>query len=146
MKYSFHSLPLSPLFSVILKLNSYIPRERAIRATDFTRTQIAPDVKSKYDPPTSSLLSSPPSLRSGFHPRHQGRFASAERATRTFSFNSRGIIRRIPRLVASLDEEENKLYDHDIPQSSVGNREARGNRCHIPKGFGPPPHIKLVPR
>jgi len=90
-------------------------------------------VKSKYDPLTSSPLSSPPSLRSRFHPRRQDRFASAERATRTFSFNSRGIIRRIPRLVASLDEEENKLYDPDILSlvrsvKREGRREATSRR------------------
>lgn len=98
------------------------------------RTQIAPDVKSKYD-----SLSLFPHLRLSllsrrFHRRNElppaicirasavarAVESAGKKAPRSLPFNLRGIILRMPRLVALLDEEENKLYSQVFSRGLQG--------------------------
>lgn len=113
------------------------------------RTQIAPDVKSKYDslslspalsfflpfpaPPPVFLFSPADSIgATNFLPR----FPSAHPPSRAPSraparkrlvppFNLRGIILRMPRLVALLDEEENKLYSQVFSRGGGDEKRRR---------------------
>lgn len=107
------------------------------------RTQIAPDVKSKYDSltpparaifPPSAAFSSPAdsigatNFLSAICIRASAVARALEEAPR-LSFNLRGIILRMPRLVALLDEEENKLYSQVFSRGmgrTSAERRAKG--------------------
>lgn len=151
----------------------------AIRRFDASRrdlrTQIAPDVKSKYDSlsfarslspirpfsaPADSIGAQRTSSRD-LHPRIRRRARRRERPGKKAPrspFNLRGIILRMPRLVALLDEEENKLYSQVFSRGSRVRRtpaERRAERTidahstYFPVGFQisypPPPPPPLPP-
>jgi len=103
-------------------------------------TQIAPDIKSKYNSfspsrafflpfclsPRPQIPSAQRTSSSDLHPRIRRRARRRGRRQESASFNLRGIILRMPRLVALLDEEENKLYSQVF--SRVVGRDVRRQR------------------